>query len=464
MPTTVYMGIDARRDHSIRVPRPDLSVSLGTPNVCNRCHADANETAQWAADKIVEWYGSKRPDDPHFAQAIHAVRERAAEGEDLARRFLRRRETPDIVRATLIEQLGAYPSEESYAFRQAALSDDDPLVRAAAVRSFNEAIAALKVQIDGLREVALQNPAAALEARQQLSFLQELSDMVAPRLSDSVRAVRLAAAFVLAQAASEIPGLKQNASFQTAIDEYRAGRVAQSDRAEAHAGLGDLSMSLGDPAAAVESLRTAIRLQPSRTQFRTQLAQVLDRIARNPAQAEVWKKVGGSQDEIRRLREEEVKLLQRDAKLLPGDPSPLDHRGRLLVLLERDQEALKAFREATRLAPDEYEYWLWTALICERLQQWEEGVAALKQMMRLRPQGGEWQGLRQRYLETIRQQEVAKNDSTEIGGNPKAAAAPAVESAEQTEQAEHSTPKPQQPPGTPGRRAAPVVQPADESR
>ena len=40
MPTKTYMVVDARRDHSIRVPRPDLSVSLGTPNACTQCHAD----------------------------------------------------------------------------------------------------------------------------------------------------------------------------------------------------------------------------------------------------------------------------------------------------------------------------------------------------------------------------------------------------------------------------------------
>ncbi|MBK8288262.1 MAG: hypothetical protein IPK95_06180 [Cellvibrionales bacterium] len=31
MPTTNYMTVDARRDHSMRIPRPDLSERLGTP-------------------------------------------------------------------------------------------------------------------------------------------------------------------------------------------------------------------------------------------------------------------------------------------------------------------------------------------------------------------------------------------------------------------------------------------------
>src|SRR5690606_33015815 len=37
MPSRTYMVIDDRRDHSLRVPRPDLSVLLGTPNACNDC-------------------------------------------------------------------------------------------------------------------------------------------------------------------------------------------------------------------------------------------------------------------------------------------------------------------------------------------------------------------------------------------------------------------------------------------
>ena len=39
MPTTTYMVVDPRHDHSLRVPRPDLSVKLGVPNACTRCHA-----------------------------------------------------------------------------------------------------------------------------------------------------------------------------------------------------------------------------------------------------------------------------------------------------------------------------------------------------------------------------------------------------------------------------------------
>ena len=33
-----YMGNDYRRDHSFRIPRPDLTLSIGAPNACNDCH------------------------------------------------------------------------------------------------------------------------------------------------------------------------------------------------------------------------------------------------------------------------------------------------------------------------------------------------------------------------------------------------------------------------------------------
>ena len=55
MPAKNYMVIDARPDHSFRVPRPDLTVKIGTPNACNGCHD--RKTPQWAADAVAQWYG-----------------------------------------------------------------------------------------------------------------------------------------------------------------------------------------------------------------------------------------------------------------------------------------------------------------------------------------------------------------------------------------------------------------------
>jgi predicted CXXCH cytochrome family protein len=50
MPSRTYMIIDARRDHSLRIPRPDLSAKIGTPNACTNCHKD--KSSQWATDSL----------------------------------------------------------------------------------------------------------------------------------------------------------------------------------------------------------------------------------------------------------------------------------------------------------------------------------------------------------------------------------------------------------------------------
>ena len=50
------MMVDSRRDHSFRVPRPDLSVSFGTPNACTGCHVDSKKLVDRDSDKPLNQY------------------------------------------------------------------------------------------------------------------------------------------------------------------------------------------------------------------------------------------------------------------------------------------------------------------------------------------------------------------------------------------------------------------------
>ena len=68
MAARTYMVVDPRRDHSFRIPRPDLSVAIGTPNACNGCHQDKD--AQWAAGTIASWNGPGYSPPPHFGAAL----------------------------------------------------------------------------------------------------------------------------------------------------------------------------------------------------------------------------------------------------------------------------------------------------------------------------------------------------------------------------------------------------------
>ena len=377
MPHTTYMEIDERRDHGIRVPRPDLTVKYGVPNVCNRCHTKPHENPQWAADRIVEWYGPKRPDDPHYAEAFALARRGDPAGFELLAEAIDKPESPEIVRATAIELLQRYPTPESARIRRKALSDPSALVRASAVRSF------------------------AADATSEEGLTARVVQEVGPKLKDRSRAVRLAAANRLLDDAGDLSDSQYRSSLDQAVKEYRAGQEVQLDRAQASRNLANLSLQTGDPLAAVKSLRDAIRIEPYLTGTRLQLSQLLDQLAADPTQAELAEQAEATPEAIRKLREEEVDLLFRDAKLLPTDANVRFLRGRLLYLLDRQDEARQAFIEACELAPNEYDYWLWLALICEKQQRWEQSVKALQRMAQLRPEAQDWKGIFIRVKEAV---------------------------------------------------------------
>src|SRR5262249_50761512 len=134
MPTRTYMVIDARRDHAIRIPRPDLSVALGTPNACNGCHAD--RSAQWAADQVAAWFGPTRRVEPHYGSVIAAGRAGEPGANAALAALILDDAKPAIVRATalsLLPQFAANIGPEQIKAYLAGLKADDPLVRMAAV-------------------------------------------------------------------------------------------------------------------------------------------------------------------------------------------------------------------------------------------------------------------------------------------------------------------------------------------
>ena len=132
MPGKNYMGIDFRRDHSLRVPRPDQSVEYGTPNACNGCHQD--KTAEWASKAIIKNYGPDRKD--HFSDHLLA----GSRGDKMAyHKLINNPAYPEIARATAVNQLATYQTEqqEIQAVLQ-YLEDVSPLVRKEAVHLLSD--------------------------------------------------------------------------------------------------------------------------------------------------------------------------------------------------------------------------------------------------------------------------------------------------------------------------------------
>ena len=323
MPSRLYMVIDSRRDHSFRVPRPDLSVELGTPNACNDCHKQPDETFQWAADAVRKWYGDKRPDDPHWAPAIAAARAATSGGAEPLLDVFDRKTTPAIVRATALDLLANYPTSRSVEVRRESLDDSEPLIRLAAVR--------------------------ALTAEAGPQLIADLAD----RSSDSVAAVRVAAAARLAYMPLNSLGDSQRNAFEEALIEFRSIQQHALDHAGGHLTLGALDRHHGRIGVAIEHFQSAIELEPYMSGPRAELASLLQQ-------------QGAAPEDVKRLRREEAKLLERDSKLAPDSAEIFYQLGMLRYLLGELDRAQVALSSASERAPQNYDFLMALALLLER--------------------------------------------------------------------------------------------------
>jgi len=226
-----YMVIDGRRDHSFRVPRPDLSEKLGTPNACNGCHEKRD--AGWAAQAIVHWYGAERRHGPGYAEAIHAGRSSRPGAEQALATIAADDSIPAIARATAVSLLPPYLSANSLPAIIEASKDSDALVRRASM----EALTGLDPQI--------RIPIAA------------------PLLADPIRTVRLEALGSVLDGPRSALNADQQQAFDAAVEEYRRVQAFNADRAEAQVNLGMLEARLGNSQSAQHAYEAAIRLQPS---------------------------------------------------------------------------------------------------------------------------------------------------------------------------------------------------------
>ena len=101
-----YMVNDLRADHSLRVPRPDLTKKIGTPNACSGCHAD--QTLDWSVDAFHEWWG-KGPRNAHYGEHLAAARRGEPGSLEPAAAAGSRSEIAGIVRATALNDLQNHP-------------------------------------------------------------------------------------------------------------------------------------------------------------------------------------------------------------------------------------------------------------------------------------------------------------------------------------------------------------------
>ena len=329
MASRTYMGVDDRRDHSFRIPRPDLTISTGSPNACNQCHDDRD--SQWALTAIEAWYGDDQ--EPHYAEAIHAGRSGSPAANDLLIRTISNSDYPGIARATALTLLRPPYAAEIVTEIRRSLGNPDSLIRGAALSAL---------------------PGAAPEI---------IVGLGAYLLTDPVRTVRIEAARVVSPLQASLPA-EHLAAFRRATEERIAAQLAIAERPEAHMNLGNVHMEAGDARAAEAAFQLALRLEPRAAAARVNLA-------------ELYARTGRTQD---------AQQLLRDGLEMNADEAVLHHALGLMLVRDNQQDAaLAELAAAASLQPDESRYVYVYAVALNSQERPADAIALLRDATRRFP-------------------------------------------------------------------------------
>jgi tetratricopeptide (TPR) repeat protein len=330
MPRATYMVVDPRRDHSMRVPRPDQSVAFGVPNACNSCHADRD--ARWAASAVRDWLGRDATGFQAFAGAFHAAE--AGDPAALARLadVAGDAAQPAIVRASALARL-AGSGQFSRDFAQRMSRDASPLVRLATV------------QLADVMPVEMR------------------AEVLGPLLGDARRAVRIEAARSLAGGHDRLPP-ELLPGWETALQEYTATLNYNADRPESRVALGGLEATLGRADAAQVQFTAALGLDPEFVPAYVNAADVLRAQGRD---------------------QEAVSMLQQGLQRAPMSATLHHALGLALVRLRQPEPALASLARAVELDPDTARYTYVHAVALHSTGQAGESIRRLRDAVRRWP-------------------------------------------------------------------------------
>ncbi|WP_417624304.1 tetratricopeptide repeat protein [Paremcibacter congregatus] len=233
-----YMGVDDRRDHSFRIPHPEISHKIGSPDACTSCHQDQKPI--WAIQEIIDWRGDKDTKEdiftpvptPSYGEVLNDVAKGLPGAEKALRKMIQDSRVPVILRASGYSLLVNYPGQATENLLRKAINSDEPLIRLGAVQAF-----------------------ASLPIDVRLSHLPNL-------LNDRYRAIRVAVVHML----SESPSSKIPKSYKVAYDKARQ-EFLQATRQTQWRGEGRVNLAMhlwaqGKSQAAKEENQAAIRIDP----------------------------------------------------------------------------------------------------------------------------------------------------------------------------------------------------------
>jgi predicted CXXCH cytochrome family protein len=330
MPTRTYMVVDVRHDHSFRIPRPDVTATVGTPNACNDCHTD--KSAEWAAAAVASWHGPNRRGFQNYAAAFRAAWDGGADASARLAAVAANQATPAFARAGALAELHASPANLEIA--ETALADPDPMVR----------IGALDM-IEGLPP-------------------DQLWQLASPLLSDPIRGVRIRAAALLAAAPPAAQPPADRERFAKAAAEFEAAQRLNADRPESRSALGTFYARQRRFADAEAEYKAALALSPRYLPASINLA-------------DLYRQTG---------RDSDGEATLRAAIAATPEDAGLHHAfGLVLTRLKKPDDALAALARAAALEPDRSRYAYVYAVGLNSAGRGPEALAVLKDNLAKHP-------------------------------------------------------------------------------
>jgi predicted CXXCH cytochrome family protein len=303
MPAANFMVVDARRDHSMRVPRPDQTVTLGVPNACNHCHD--KKDAPWAAAAVRSWYGRDAQGFQNFAPTFrNAELGKPGAGASLAA-IAADPSQPAIARASALDRMQNTPATAAGTAAQSGARNSSPLIRLAAARL-----------------------ASSLPPAERIT-------VAAPLLSDPYRAVRIEAATALVDVPLAQLSVGQQAAWRKAADEYIQTQKYNADRPESRTNLGTFIARQGQFDAAQAEFAAARKLEPNYVPAYVNAA-------------DAYRQQGRDADAMRTLKE--------GIAVQPSNATLHHALGLAYTRAQQRDLALVEFARSVQLAPDNSRY------------------------------------------------------------------------------------------------------------
>jgi predicted CXXCH cytochrome family protein len=334
MPGRYYMGVDYRRDHSFRIPRPDLTEKLGTPNACTYCHAD--QTNQWATNKMTDWYGSSVKQ--HFGSYLAEIVYDKDNLDQKLKMLINDELFPPITRAVAISELAEQFPDESKEILFSKIHDPESFIRYATIRNF------------------------PIEQEKDIKILLSL-------LNDPVKAIRFESAVALSVIPMDQIPENNRSLLQKILNEYEESMLYAADFSASRLSLGNLYSNMGETDKAIEQYKEAIMIDSKFYPAKINLAMIYNQKGENEKAEKLFKEVIQDEPDQHYQKyslglllaemgkyEEAVSYLKDASIYLATNPRIKYNLAKLQEFLKNYDEAEASFKATLEIEPESPEY------------------------------------------------------------------------------------------------------------